>query len=133
MLGNGRVEAQCFDGEKRLAHIRGKMRKKVNFGQNRTTSLGSSPLDHFWRANPIAGLCHLNKLRSVVIVSARLGQMFNQGVIVCASLGHNLQFRTNNKHNTTHTITEAWHLMTPLVEITAGNMAAQNWRSTPIQ
>lgn len=29
MLGNGRVEAQCFDGEKRLAHIRGKMRKKV--------------------------------------------------------------------------------------------------------
>lgn len=31
MLGNGRLEAQCFDGEKRLAHIRGKMRKKVKF------------------------------------------------------------------------------------------------------
>lgn len=30
MLGNGRVEAMCFDGEKRLAHIRGKMRKKVS-------------------------------------------------------------------------------------------------------
>lgn len=29
MLGNGRLEAQCFDGNKRLAHIRGKMRKKV--------------------------------------------------------------------------------------------------------
>ena len=29
MLGNGRLEAMCFDGEKRLAHIRGKMRKKV--------------------------------------------------------------------------------------------------------
>ena len=29
MLGNGRLEAICFDGEKRLAHIRGKMRKKV--------------------------------------------------------------------------------------------------------
>jgi len=29
MLGNGRLEVQCFDGEKRLAHIRGKMRKKV--------------------------------------------------------------------------------------------------------
>ena len=28
MLGNGRLEAQCFDGVKRLAHIRGKMRKK---------------------------------------------------------------------------------------------------------
>ena len=30
MLGNGKVEAMCFDGEKRLAHIRGKMRKKVS-------------------------------------------------------------------------------------------------------
>jgi initiation factor 1A len=29
MLGNGRVEVACFDGEKRIAHIRGKMRKKV--------------------------------------------------------------------------------------------------------
>lgn len=31
MLGNGRVEAQCFDGETRLCHIRGKLRKKVFF------------------------------------------------------------------------------------------------------
>jgi translation initiation factor 1A len=29
MLGNGRLDAQCFDGVRRLAHIRGKMRKKV--------------------------------------------------------------------------------------------------------
>mmetsp|Transcript_30328 Transcript_30328/g.69987 ORF Transcript_30328/g.69987 Transcript_30328/m.69987 type:complete len:178 (+) Transcript_30328:49-582(+) len=29
MLGNGRVEAVCFDGQKRLCHIRGKMRKRV--------------------------------------------------------------------------------------------------------
>ena len=28
MLGNGRLEALGFDGEKRLAHIRGKLRKK---------------------------------------------------------------------------------------------------------
>jgi len=33
MLGNGRLEAYCFDGEKRLAHIRGKMRKKVWINQ----------------------------------------------------------------------------------------------------
>ena len=33
MLGNGRLEAMCFDGEKRLAHIRGKMRKKVWINQ----------------------------------------------------------------------------------------------------
>ncbi|SCV66898.1 BQ2448_5544 [Microbotryum intermedium] len=33
MLGNGRIEAMCFDGEKRLAHIRGKMRKKVWINQ----------------------------------------------------------------------------------------------------
>eukprot|EP00929_Paragymnodinium_shiwhaense_P123489 TRINITY_DN973_c0_g2_i1.p1 TRINITY_DN973_c0_g2~~TRINITY_DN973_c0_g2_i1.p1 ORF type:complete len:142 (-),score=58.20 TRINITY_DN973_c0_g2_i1:225-650(-) len=29
MLGNGRCEVSCFDGQKRLCHIRGKMRKKV--------------------------------------------------------------------------------------------------------
>ena len=29
MLGNGRLEAMCIDGVKRLCHIRGKMRKKV--------------------------------------------------------------------------------------------------------
>ncbi|XP_073258895.1 eukaryotic translation initiation factor 1A, X-chromosomal-like isoform X2 [Porites lutea] len=28
MLGNGRLEAMCFDGIKRLCHIRGKLRKK---------------------------------------------------------------------------------------------------------
>jgi translation initiation factor 1A len=33
MLGNGRLEAQCFDGSKRLAHIRGKMQKKVWINQ----------------------------------------------------------------------------------------------------
>uniref|UniRef100_A0A8C2QXW0 Eukaryotic translation initiation factor 4C n=1 Tax=Capra hircus TaxID=9925 RepID=A0A8C2QXW0_CAPHI len=27
MLGNGRLEAMCFDGVKRLCHIRGKLRK----------------------------------------------------------------------------------------------------------
>jgi len=29
MLGNGRLEGNCFDGSTRLCHIRGKMRKKV--------------------------------------------------------------------------------------------------------
>lgn len=29
MLGNGRLDAMCFDGVKRMGHIRGKMRKKV--------------------------------------------------------------------------------------------------------
>lgn len=33
MLGNGRVEAQCFDDVKRMAHIRGKLRKKVWMAQ----------------------------------------------------------------------------------------------------
>ncbi|KAJ1927533.1 Translation initiation factor 1A [Tieghemiomyces parasiticus] len=33
MLGNGYVEALSFDGTKRLAHIRGKMRKKVWINQ----------------------------------------------------------------------------------------------------
>ena len=29
MLGNGRIEAYCFDGVTRLGHIIGKMRKKI--------------------------------------------------------------------------------------------------------
>lgn len=29
MMGNGRLEALCFDGVKRMCHIRGKLRKKV--------------------------------------------------------------------------------------------------------
>mmetsp|Transcript_49806 Transcript_49806/g.75778 ORF Transcript_49806/g.75778 Transcript_49806/m.75778 type:complete len:158 (-) Transcript_49806:88-561(-) len=29
MLGNGRIEATCFDGQKRLCTIRGKMRRRV--------------------------------------------------------------------------------------------------------
>ncbi|KAK5143380.1 Translation initiation factor 1A [Rachicladosporium monterosium] len=33
MLGNGRLEALCFDGSKRLGHIRGKLRKKVWINQ----------------------------------------------------------------------------------------------------
>lgn len=33
MLGNGRVEVLCFDGVKRRAHIRGKMRKRVWMAQ----------------------------------------------------------------------------------------------------
>lgn len=33
MLGNGRLEALCFDGNKRLCHIRGKLRKKVWIAQ----------------------------------------------------------------------------------------------------
>ena len=28
MLGNGRIEAYCYDGKTRLCNIRGKMRKK---------------------------------------------------------------------------------------------------------
>merc|ERR1712029_475145 len=34
MLGNGRLEAMCFDGVKRLFHIRGKLRKKVWINQS---------------------------------------------------------------------------------------------------
>jgi len=40
MLGNGRLEAQCFDGEKRLCHIRGKLRKKVWVNQGDIVLIG---------------------------------------------------------------------------------------------
>eukprot|EP00035_Acanthoeca_spectabilis_P034926 m.31594 g.31594 ORF g.31594 m.31594 type:complete len:148 (-) comp6950_c0_seq1:212-655(-) len=40
MLGNGRLEALCFDGVKRLCHIRGKLRKKVWINQGDIILLG---------------------------------------------------------------------------------------------
>jgi len=40
MLGNGRLEAQCFDGQKRLCHIRGKMRKRVWVSQGDIVLIG---------------------------------------------------------------------------------------------
>jgi len=40
MLGNGRLEAACFDGTKRLCRIRGKLRKKVWVNQGDIVLLG---------------------------------------------------------------------------------------------
>mgnify|MGYP005727053157 CR=1 FL=1 len=40
MLGNGRLEAMCFDGKTRLAMIRGKMRKKIWINQGDIILLG---------------------------------------------------------------------------------------------
>lgn len=40
MLGNNRLEAYCFDGQKRLCHIRGKMRRRVWIGQGDIVLLG---------------------------------------------------------------------------------------------
>ena len=40
MLGNGRLEAMCFDGVKRLCHIRGKLRKKVWIAQSDIVLVG---------------------------------------------------------------------------------------------
>lgn len=40
MLGNGRLEAMCFDGVKRLCHIRGKLRKKVWINQGDIILIG---------------------------------------------------------------------------------------------
>ncbi|KAI3382503.1 hypothetical protein SNEBB_010939 [Seison nebaliae] len=40
MLGNGRLEAYCFDKIQRLCHIRGKLRKKVWINNNDVILLG---------------------------------------------------------------------------------------------
>jgi translation initiation factor 1A len=40
MLGNGRLEALCFDGTKRLCHIRGKLRKKIWINQGDIVLIG---------------------------------------------------------------------------------------------
>jgi len=40
MLGNGRLECNCFDGTKRLGHIRGKLKKKVWISQGDIVLIG---------------------------------------------------------------------------------------------
>jgi len=40
ILGNGRVNAYCFDGKERLANIRGKMRKKIWINTNDIVLVG---------------------------------------------------------------------------------------------
>ncbi|CAI8021565.1 Eukaryotic translation initiation factor 1A, Y-chromosomal [Geodia barretti] len=40
MLGNGRLEAYCFDGTQRQCHIRGKLRKKVWINQGDIVLIG---------------------------------------------------------------------------------------------
>ncbi|KAJ1639779.1 hypothetical protein T492DRAFT_899043 [Pavlovales sp. CCMP2436] len=58
MLGNGRLEAFCFDGVSRLCHIRGKLRKRVwiqqgdivLLGYKSTSTLGWMAMT--WRTTP---------------------------------------------------------------------------------
>ncbi|XP_011405597.1 PREDICTED: eukaryotic translation initiation factor 1A-like [Amphimedon queenslandica] len=57
MLGNGRLEAYCFDGMNRLCHIRGKLRKKVWINQGDIILIGlrdyqDSKADVILRYNP---------------------------------------------------------------------------------
>jgi translation initiation factor 1A len=40
MLGNGRLEAKCQDGETRLGQIRGQMRKKVCHSEHASGASG---------------------------------------------------------------------------------------------
>lgn len=58
MLGNGRLEAFCFDGVNRLCHIRGKLRKRVWIGVVRRAT--PWPSAHSCRSRP--GLATLARL-----------------------------------------------------------------------
>ena len=54
MLGNGRLEAMCFDGTKRLCHIRGKLRKKVWINQSDIILIGLRDYQVHWL---LFGIC----------------------------------------------------------------------------
>ena len=65
MLGNGRLEAMCFDGTKRLCHIRGKLRKKVWINQSdiiliglRDYQVGREIVGAIWDGNKSAAALH---------------------------------------------------------------------------
>jgi initiation factor 1A len=63
MLGNGRLEAQCFDGTKRLCHIRGKLRKKVfkikHSGFHVTVFMASADVTSLFVQFTKSSWCHL--------------------------------------------------------------------------
>lgn len=61
MLGNGRLEAMCFDGVKRLCHIRGKLRKKVKICAKNINFAFSAAIFVFFRAKK--RLSHFAKLQ----------------------------------------------------------------------
>lgn len=69
MLGNGRVQATCFDGSIRIAHIRGKLRKKVWMAQGdiilvalRDFQDGAADVVHKFNADEARQLVSLGEL-----------------------------------------------------------------------
>lgn len=48
MLGHGHLEVSCFDGVKRIGHIRGKLRKKVSLGPKLNVNSEILGLDECW-------------------------------------------------------------------------------------
>jgi hypothetical protein len=56
MLGNGRLEAKCQDGETRLGQIRGQMRKKVShFFERASDSEWARGAGAAWGASETSG------------------------------------------------------------------------------
>eukprot|EP00958_Prasinococcus_capsulatus_P000192 scaffold14_cov380-Prasinococcus_capsulatus_cf.AAC.2 len=86
MLGNGRLEAQCVDGVKRLCHIRGKMRKKV--WVNTVRGGLRAPIDlarPLYRVCGVCACCLCRCCPSVHGVTEDLSRLF-QGDIILVGL-----------------------------------------------
>ena len=64
MLGNGRLEAMCFDGQKRLCHIRGKLRKKVWINQSDIILVSNDPYSGLFLVG-LGLVLRLERLRSI--------------------------------------------------------------------
>lgn len=76
MLGNGRLEAICFDGKTRLAHIRGKLLKRVWIATGdiilvtlRDFQDGKVDVVHKYSADQVRRLKQLGEIPSNVKVS----------------------------------------------------------------
>ena len=83
MLGNGRLEALCFDGVKRLCHIRGKLRKKVR--SMRCVVSGNGPChshvaSHASRALPSSHRWYMHTL------THHIGNVFDLETLQCNDL-----------------------------------------------
>lgn len=124
MLGNGRLEAMCFDGTKRLCHIRGKLRKKV--GMTRAPSVafshhhtqrklcGVTPRQHFLRQPPSACVrvtkCSVTLCHSSLLCFVFLQVWINTSDIILVGL-RDYQvcwWLTQASDQTTNTVVSHW-------------------------
>lgn len=97
MLGNGRIQAQCFDGQRRLAHIRGKLRKKVWINQGISSSFHTLPFTLY--LGPYHPSTKLGEQTTRNIYGTGVLETLLASPILAATMTHSLTPPLSRRHN----------------------------------